>query len=501
MGLPVSELSDPVVDGFGDNGIDGVYYNSASSTLYLVQSKWHNDGNGSIDREGIQKFIKGAKDIINGRFDRFNSKIQDKSIIINEALEDSKTRICLLIVYSGKDAFSKEVKEDISDFLNEQNDLSEIFTQKSISLSGLYKALVSGGGGSITEDVLIYSWGVVREPYYAIYGQIAVSDTAEWFNKHGVALFSPNIRVFLGETTVNEGISETLKNKPEDFWYFNNGITALANSIEKKPIGGASHDSGTFTCNDLAIVNGAQTIGTISKIYGSHPDEVKNAKVHIRIISLVDAPPDYGKEVTRTNNTQNRIDSRDFIALDPNQERLKTELMLEKVDYVYKNGEGYTNRDKGIDFVEAALARVFTIGTIEMAVTAKNSISKLWEDIEKPPYKLLFNPTINGPKLWLSVLVLRIIDEKINEIKNSKSGRDRLLAVHGNRAIAFLVFQAINSTISTIDKITPELTSQIKSITLNKYRHILANANSLYPDSYPANLFKNMTKTKNITQD
>ena len=60
LGLPVSELSDPVVDGFGDNGIDGVYYNSASSTLYLVQSKWHNDGNGSIDREGIQKFIKGA---------------------------------------------------------------------------------------------------------------------------------------------------------------------------------------------------------------------------------------------------------------------------------------------------------------------------------------------------------------------------------------------------------------------------------------------------------
>ena len=43
-----------VSDGYGDNGLDAVYYHPVDRVLYLVQSKWRHDGTGSLDR--VEKF-------------------------------------------------------------------------------------------------------------------------------------------------------------------------------------------------------------------------------------------------------------------------------------------------------------------------------------------------------------------------------------------------------------------------------------------------------------
>ena len=41
-------------------------------------------------------------------------------------------------------------------------------------------------------------------------------------------LFATNIRGFLGEDTpMNKSMIETLNDDPEDFWYYNNGITMV----------------------------------------------------------------------------------------------------------------------------------------------------------------------------------------------------------------------------------------------------------------------------------
>src|SRR5205823_13025349 len=93
--------------------------------------------------------------------------------------------------------------------------------------------------------VALYDWGQVREPYQGFYGQVAASDVAQWLSKHQNRLFAPNLRVFLGSTEVNTGMVETLTKSPENFWYFNNGITALSRKVAKKPIGGAHARPGT----------------------------------------------------------------------------------------------------------------------------------------------------------------------------------------------------------------------------------------------------------------
>src|SRR5262249_31933179 len=150
-----------------------------------------------------------------------------------------------------------------------------------------------------------------------------------------------------------QSLMDTLKGgNAERFWYFNNGITVLCGSIKKKPVGGNSRDSGYFECSDVSIVNGAQTVGAIHQANSTHPESVAKASVLVRFISLEDCPDGFGAEVTRATNTQNRIERRDFVALDSEQERLRTELQLEKIQYAYKSGEGVADPTKGFELTE-----------------------------------------------------------------------------------------------------------------------------------------------------
>ena len=73
----------------------------------------------------------------------------------------------------------------------------------------------------------------------------------------------------------------------------------------------------------------------------------------IRLISLENCPEAFDREITRTNNTQNRIERRDFVALDREQERIRNELHLEAIMYVYKSGEIIPGATRGFDLVDA----------------------------------------------------------------------------------------------------------------------------------------------------
>jgi AIPR protein len=136
----------------------------------------------------------------------------------------------------------------------------------------------------------------------------------------------------------------TLEKRPEDFWYFNSGITVFAKAARRAMAGGSSNDFGTFHLDDMSVVNGAQTVGTIGKYGESSPELLSNVAVPIRIIVRGDNQF-FGEEVTRTNNRQNRIENRDFVALDPEQTRVKTEPAIDGIDYQLMRSESVTRSE------------------------------------------------------------------------------------------------------------------------------------------------------------
>jgi len=302
-------------------------------------------------------------------------------------------------------------------------------------------------------------------------------------------ILSSNLRQFLGSSSVNDDIVKTLKAKPEDFWYLNNGITAIVSHAAKKPIGGNLADSGIFECAGFNVVNGAQTVGSIHAAHALVPEQVAKAMVSVRIISTAKNPQDFGAEVTRCTNTQNAIAKRDFVALDPEQERIRQELHFDGIEYAYKAGPTLGPGPVRFDLTEAVLAQACAYSSVDMAVQAKREISKLWEDITKPPYKVLFNSGISGPSIWTRVQTLRGIESALQISSKKYSGRESLVCVHGNRFIEWAAMQALSQTSGS----SPLHVQQIVDSTIVQ---VIGAVKANFADSYPASLFKNATKCR-----
>jgi AIPR protein len=491
-----------VTDGFHDNGIDAVYFDSREKILFCVQTKWKHDGTGSIERGDALKFITGVKDLINAEFDRFNDKIKSRSTEILDALSLANTRIVLLVAYTGQGTLGQDISRDFDDFLKNMNDPSEVVELKVLRQGNLHGIVASGtlGVPINIDDVVLKDWGQIREPFGSYYGLVSATEVADWLNKYYPKIFMPNIRSFLGETEINQSIVETLISEPENFWYFNNGITALCGSISKKPLGGNTREIGKFDCRDVSIVNGAQTVGAIATAYAKSPDQVAKALVSIRFISLESCPEDFSLRVTRSTNTQNRIDSRDFVSLDTeNQERIRTELQLEGVEYVYKPGNTVRDNQNGFDFLEAIIAIACAHSELSYAVQAKGKVSLLYEDISKAPYKALFNPSLSSIRLWKLVQIHRAIEDRMKAERGKRQGREAMLPVHGNRFLARQVFRYLplgnlddpRRDIQDLLRLLPELTIRAIDLTAKAITE-------KYSESYLANLFKNTKKCQEI---
>jgi hypothetical protein len=505
----VAEIDDDraaasVVDGFQDNGVDAVYVDSVNDVLHVVQSKWMDDGNGSIDRSDAQKFIKGVQDLIGGEFDRFNEKLRAKEVELLAALENPRVKVALHVVYTGNQPLGEHAQRDFQDLLDDVNDTSELVGLSVLSQREIYR-FISGEaeGDPIRIELALREWGHIAEPYKAYYGQVNAEDVAQWAVQFGPRLFARNLRKFLESTDVNAAIASTLGEAPQHFWYFNNGITALCSKVEKKPLGGPDRATGLFVCHGVNVVNGAQTVGSIREAWAKNPDALKTASVHVRFISLENCPEHFATAVTRATNTQNRIERRDFAALDPEQQRLKTELYLGNgKEYAFKSGDPAPKPDDGCTIDEATVALACALPDISLAVQAKREIGKLWEDITKAPYKQLFSARTSASRLWRSVEVLRIVEDELKALSSGRTGRERLLPVHGNRFVLHRVFRGLaTERFDAPDLDMDAVKGEAKRTVAIELARSAAAIERLYPNSYLSTLFKNASKCKAISKE
>ena len=491
---PIEELAKSVTDGAQDGGIDLVHFSPNDRTLYLVQTKWHEDGHGSIELGDVLKFIDGVKKILDNDIASLNSRIQAKKPDIDSALFDASANFVLVIAHTGQEDLSVEVQAALDSYMTSQNDTSELMFIRVLKQGDLHKAVAAGlAGAPVSAEVQLYGWGQVKEPHFAIYGQVCAADVAGWMKANGIRLFDKNLRQFLGTSQVNQDIVDTLLKRPDDFWYFNNGITVVASKVAKKPIGGNSNDSGIFECTGFCVVNGAQTVGSIFAAANQSPESVQKAMVPVRIISSELSPSSFASEVTRFTNTQNAIEKRDFVALDPEQERIRQELHIEGVEYAYKSGASSGSSAKRLDLTEATVALACSNPDVSLAVQAKREISKLWEDLSKAPYKQLFNGGVAGPNVWHAVQALRAVDLTLSSESKKHTGRDSLICVHGNRFIEWVVLNALG--LASGKPFAP-VEGQIPALVETTIVKLLAAVKVDYADSYPASLFKNLGKCR-----
>lgn len=501
------EAANAVIDGGDDNGIDAIHYSPSNKRMILVQSKWSKKGVGEPESGDIRKFKDGVFDLLNLDFSRFNEKTLRMKSLIETALTEFDTKFDIVLIHTGNQLLSVHGQRVMDDLVNELNDAGDGFNDDVVTFHQLnqtrvHSSLANGiDGEPIDLEIGLSQWGKIEEPYSAFFGMISGGEIANWYKEKGKRLFSRNIRQMLGTTDVNEEIRNTIEQCPERFWYFNNGITLIADTIKKSMVGGNSRDIGSFKATNISIVNGAQTVSTLGEYLKKDISKLEKIKVPIKLISLENTDENFGENVTKTNNRQNRIENRDFVSLDEQQTRLRSELAIEGIEYNIVRSDNFKASENSFDLSEATVALTCASKDVSLAVQVKKEIGKFYENIDRAPYRTIFNPNTNGVYLWNVVKCLRELDRillvKISAL-GKKSGRDYGVLVHGNRLIQQIVFTSLN-----ISKLANDYNFNVNEVKFEECMTKIVSNLSIqieadYSDKILGTLFKNTTICKTL---
>lgn len=506
MALSLLELTDAnpveaaaaITDGGDDGGVDCIYINEKNKRLILGQSKFSSNIRKGTDLKEFNRFRDGVKDVINQKWTSVNTGLHKFRSPVQNLLTDIDAEVLMVFAHTSGESLSEHIVVSRDMFLEEMNRFEQFIKFSEFTLD---KAAIiarrRARPENINVQVMLRSWGLRRDPYKAVYGAVPAEDIVRIYNEFGQRLFSENLRFGIEKSEVNDGIRQTAKDDPQNFWYFNNGITAICEDFKKAPVGGQGTDTGVFDVTRVSIINGAQTVTSLARSVAEGAN-LNDADVHLRIISLTDTPEDLAIDITTANNTQNDLSPVDFVAGDPNQDRLRREAAAIGKVYTYRRGEGDPSVSDGFSIREATIAAACASKELRLAVAAKRYISGLWENTTKEPYTKLFNDSTTAEWLWNAVSIMRCVDGQLMEEAKALDGRDRLISVHANRFILFTVFRELGENWYSDGELSAEFLEEVKNMTSRNLAVIMPLVNDLFPDGYPGNVFKNRDRQDEI---
>lgn len=141
------------------------------------------------------------------------------------------------------------------------------------------------------------------------------------YEKYGARILEANVRSFLSQTgKVNKGIATTLREQPERFMAYNNGIVIVADEMR---MGNASNGGpGIAWLKGMQIVNGGQTTASMFFTKKKFPSiDLSKVKVPTKIIVLRETDPAKEEalisDISRFANSQNKVNESDLSANRP----------------------------------------------------------------------------------------------------------------------------------------------------------------------------------------
>lgn len=140
---------------------------------------------------------------------------------------------------------------------------------------------------------------------------------AKIYKQYQQVLLEKNVRTFLQfKGKVNQQIRKTLREQPDMFFSYNNGISTTASEIELKEIDGALYITRLF---DWQIVNGGQTTASIAASLNDKEVDLSKVFVPMKISVIRDLEHDEEivKAISNSANSQNAIKKSDFSANEP----------------------------------------------------------------------------------------------------------------------------------------------------------------------------------------
>lgn len=195
-------------------------------------------------------------------------------------------------------------------------------------------------------------------------------DLVSLYNTIGDQLFKKNVRLGIEDKLdVDKSIKETLTDKPETFWFRNNGVTILVEESHMKldRVGEIILKEADNSELKFSVINGAQTITAASEYYYALSSKERDkqssvAKVIVKIIHIRDKDPQNAEKEAKTIsvalNRQKPIKSEDIAFTNEFVETMNDYLEAIQAPYILvRRGEEFSSNSKAYSLINFAKAR------------------------------------------------------------------------------------------------------------------------------------------------
>lgn len=280
--------------------------------------------NNSKVQQGFNYLMSFYREAMNGTLLRSVSvENTDEIAEVAKLVQSTKGSINQLRIYvitnglTDPTCVPSPVESEDDDFIIEYNvwDMQRVYQQHNIR-SGKEKVEIDF---PIEYNTKLQCLKMSEEnPFVDAYMAIIPGITlAKIYKKYQQVLLEKNVRTFLQfKGKVNKGIRKTLREEPDMFFSYNNGISSTATEIETKRSEGALYITRLY---DWQIVNGGQTTASIAASLNDREVDLSKVFVPVKIsvIRNVDDSDMIVKAISTTANSQTSIKNSDFSANEP----------------------------------------------------------------------------------------------------------------------------------------------------------------------------------------
>lgn len=408
--LPDEDILDNITDGGRDAGIDAIIIDRTLKLIKIIQSKFSKPiGDKPFQKDELIK-LNNISDYLNGKSDI--NKLREYVPKKLKPKLDEAVRLIKEDGYNPKLYFITTNKANPNSSLYNDLDMPiEIVT--SHELESKYEGWIHGHTPDLGEVTLDYQEslnGPTDPPAYLV--TLPSETLRKEYQKFKSKLFSRNVRVFYGESPkANKNMKKTLTEQPNKFWYFNNGITILAEKVT------INKEDKKIKLKNPQIINGCQTVSTVgesrpmqSLLFAKIIEIADNISNQILIDGIIEA-----------NNRQTPVDERMLKSNHPLQIKLQRELKEKGFFYERKEGEYKSLR---IDTKISKLKNVKNILLVKANLAIKRS-PYLSESTEDDLFSTYFADIFIQDNSYIDYMIPYLLWQEIITIANNFNAKSR----------------------------------------------------------------------------
>lgn len=332
---------DACVDSKHDKGVDAIYVDDVSETVFIIQAKTKTKDNAEFGDTEIKEFY--------GTLGQFDSKEKIDEILL-ETTSDTLKQTILRTSLAAKVGSGYEVRGVFISNAKANKDAEAIIAKlpkielyDAVAIANDYVDFAVDGGIKDSYYFDVSDSDVIKYDAGGAAARLFLAPALNLLKMNGIAdgrLFEQNVRLALGNTKVNKGLRQSIREKGEhkNFPLYHNGINVLCKMI-------VSETEERIEVEDYVVVNGAQSLTSLMAEKSKITDDLKI------LVKLIETKGDtaLSQRITTNSNNQNAIKARDLKSNHNIQQRLKTEVSAVSNDTVaYEIKQGEDNKGKSV---------------------------------------------------------------------------------------------------------------------------------------------------------